>query len=112
MAKIRLYGYSTSPFVRKLGCCLYYKQLPFEFVPVDPTNPEQIAFTGQTQVPVLQIDDEWRNDSTPLALWLDELFPAATAVWTQRAGAGADSKHRQMGDRQPDPQFLQVCTRG
>ena len=76
MAKIRLYGYSTSPFVRKLGCCLYYKQLPFEFVPVDPTNPEQIAFTGQTQVPILQIDDEWRNDSTPLALWLDELFPA------------------------------------
>jgi glutathione S-transferase len=76
MAKIRLYGYSTSPFVRKLGCCLYFKQLPFEFVPVDPTNPEQIAFTGQTQVPVLQIDDEWRNDSTPLALWLDELFPA------------------------------------
>ena len=76
MSKIRLYGYSTSPFVRKLGCCLYYKQLPFEFVAVDPTNPEQIAFTGQTQVPVLQIDDEWRNDSTPLALWLDELFPA------------------------------------
>lgn len=75
MAKIRLYGYSTSPFVRKLGCCLYFKQLPFEFVPVDPTNPEQIAFTQQTQVPVLQVDDEWRNDSTPLALWLDELFP-------------------------------------
>ena len=75
MAKIKLYGYSTSPFVRKLGCCLYFKQLPFEFVPVDPINPEQIAFTQQSQVPVLQIDDEWRNDSTPLALWLEELFP-------------------------------------
>lgn len=75
MAKIRLYGYSTSPFVRKLACCLYFKQLAFDFVPVDPTDPEQIAFTGQTQVPVLQIGDEWRTDSTPLALWLDELFP-------------------------------------
>ena len=75
MTKIRLYGYSTSPFVRKLGCCLYFKQLPFEFVPVDPTNPEQIAFTRQTQVPVLQIGKEWRTDSTLLALWLDELFP-------------------------------------
>lgn len=75
MPQIRLYGYSTSPFVRKLGCCLYYKQLPFEFVPVDPTNPEQIAFTRQSQVPVLQIDDEWRNDSTPIALWLEKLFP-------------------------------------
>ena len=75
MAKIRLYGYSTSPFVRKLGCCLYFKQLPFEFVPVDPINPEQIAFTHQTQVPVLKIDGEWRKDSTPLAQWLEELFP-------------------------------------
>lgn len=75
MAKIKLYGYSTSPYVRKVGCCLYYKQLPFEFVPVNLTNPSEIAFTGQTQVPVLQIGDDWRIDSTPLALWLDELFP-------------------------------------
>ena len=75
MTEIQLYGYATSPFVRKLGCCLHFKKLPFEFVPVDPTNPEQIAFTQQTQVPVLQIGNEWRNDSTPLALWLDELFP-------------------------------------
>ena len=75
MADIILYGYSTSPYVRKVGCCLYYKQLPFEHVPVNPLDNSQIEFTGQTQVPVLQIDDEWRLDSTPLALWLDELFP-------------------------------------
>ncbi len=75
MPDIKLYGYSTSPFVRKVGCCLYYKQLPFEFVPVDPTNPTQIAFSNQTQVPVLEIDGEWRKDSTPLAQWLDTLFP-------------------------------------
>lgn len=72
---IKLYGYSTSPYVRKVGCCLYYKNLPFEFVPVNPLDAREIAFTRQTQVPVLQIDDEWRTDSTPLALWLDELFP-------------------------------------
>jgi len=75
MTDIKLYGYSTSPFVRKLACCLYYKKLPFEFIPVNPIDPKEIAFTQQTQVPVLQIDDEWRTDSTPLALWLDELFP-------------------------------------
>ncbi len=75
MADIKLYGYSTSPFVRKLGCCLYYKKLPFEFVPVNPSDPREIAFSGQTQVPVLAIDGEWRTDSTPLTLWLDELFP-------------------------------------
>ena len=58
-----------------MGCCLYYKNLPFEFIPVNPTDSREIAFTGQTQVPVLQIGDEWRTDSTPLAIWLDELFP-------------------------------------
>ena len=76
MRDIKLYGYSTSPYVRKVGCCLYYKDLPFEFIPVNPTRPREISFTGQTQVPVLQIGDEWRTDSTPLAIWLDELFPA------------------------------------
>jgi len=75
VANIKLYGYSTSPYVRKVGCCLYYKKLAFEFVPVNPVNPKEIAFTGQPQVPVLQINDEWRTDSTPLASWLDELFP-------------------------------------
>jgi len=75
LTDIKLYGYSTSPFVRKVGCCLYYKELPFEFVPVNLTDPREIAFTRQTQVPVLQIDDEWRTDSTPLVMWLDELFP-------------------------------------
>ena len=75
MTDIKLYGYSTSPYVRKVGCCLYYKELPFEFVPVNLTDPKEIAFTEQTQVPVLQIGDEWRTDSTPLAIWLDELFP-------------------------------------
>ncbi|MDG1399445.1 MAG: glutathione S-transferase family protein, partial [Candidatus Binatia bacterium] len=89
MREIRLYGYSTSPFVRKVGCCLYFKQLPFEFVPVDPTNPEQIAFTRQTQVPVLQIGNEWRTDSTPLALWLDELFP-------ERPLFGQNSRERDL----------------
>lgn len=75
MSQIKLYGYSTSPFVRKVGCCLYYKKLPFEFVPVNPVDSKEISFTKQTQVPVLQIGDEWHNDSTPLAIWLDEKFP-------------------------------------
>lgn len=41
-----------------MGCCLYYKNLPFEFVPVNPMDAREIAFTRQTQVPVLQIGDE------------------------------------------------------
>jgi len=75
-ADIKLYGYSTSPFVRKVAACLYYKQLPFEHVPVNPVDPSNvIAITGKRQVPVLTIGDDWKMDSTPIAIWLDERFP-------------------------------------
>ena len=76
MTDIKLYGYATSPFVRKVGCFLYYKGLKFQHVPVDPTNPsDTIGHTNGTQVPVLEIDDEYRRESSDLAFWLDELFP-------------------------------------
>lgn len=75
MDTVKLYGYSTSPFVRKTGLCLYYKGIPFEFIPVNPLDNKEIAFTEQTKVPVLQIGNEWKLDSTEHARWLDELFP-------------------------------------
>lgn len=74
MEKITLYGYPTSPYVMKVACFLNYKKLPFDYVPVDPINPQQIKFTGQKQVPVLSIGDEWRKDSTPIGVWLNERF--------------------------------------
>ncbi len=73
--KIKLYGYPTSPFVLKTSCHLKYKQLPFEFVAVNPITREQIKFSNQQQVPVLSIGDEWKNDSSPIAIWLDQRFP-------------------------------------
>ncbi len=76
MTDIKLYGYATSPYVRKVGCFLYYKQLDFEFVPVSPLNAaEVLEFSGGTSVPVLVIDGEARRDSSPLGHWLDERFP-------------------------------------
>lgn len=76
MPSIKLYGYATSPFVRKTACFLYYKNLDFEHIPVDPTNPmATLSHTNGTQVPVLEIDGEWRRESSHHAVWLDELFP-------------------------------------
>lgn len=79
MPKVKLYGYATSPYVRKTACFLHYKKIPFEYIPVNPINPkETIGFTGNTRVPILQIDDEWRVESSEHAHWLDELFPEYT----------------------------------
>ena len=74
---VRLYGYATSPFVVKAGVFLKYKQIPFEFVPVNPVFPKQqlSQFPRQRKVPVLTIDDQWRADSTPLGIWMEEVFP-------------------------------------
>ncbi len=58
----------------KVACFLNYKQLPYTFVPVNPVDPKRIKFTGQRQVPVLTIGDEWRKDSTPIGVWLNDRF--------------------------------------
>jgi glutathione S-transferase len=76
MPTINLYGYATSPFVRKTGAFLYYKQLPFTHIPVNPVAPDEaLGAFGGTQVPVLEIDGEWKRESSDHALWLDKLFP-------------------------------------
>lgn len=76
MTTVKLYGYATSPYVRKVGCFLYYKGIDFEHVPVNPINPAAtIGHTNGNQVPVLEIDGEYRRESSELAFWLDEIFP-------------------------------------
>ncbi|UTW55271.1 glutathione S-transferase family protein [Kordiimonas sp. SCSIO 12610] len=73
--RIKLYGYATSPFVMKVSAYLKYKGLPYTYVHVRPRTNEAIKFTGQTQVPVLEINDEWRKNSSDLGAWLDERYP-------------------------------------
>ena len=77
---INLYGYATSPFVQKVHAVLSYKKLDFQAIYVNPINNqplEQCAqkIGGGRQVPVLNIDDEWRRESTELCLWLEQSFP-------------------------------------
>ena len=76
MPTINLYGYATSPYVRKTGCFLYYKGVEFTHIPVNPIDPSAtLGHIGGTQVPVLEIDGQARRESSSHALWLDELFP-------------------------------------
>ena len=76
MTGIKLYGYATSPYVRKTVCFLYYKGINFTHVPVNPLKPNAtIGHTNGVQVPVLDVDGEWRRESSEHARWLDELFP-------------------------------------
>lgn len=76
MPLIKLYGYCTSPYVRKVGAFLMHKGLDFEFVGINPFEAAQtLSKFGGTQVPVLEIGGEWKRDSTPIGNWLDEIYP-------------------------------------
>ena len=84
MKSIKLYGYATSPYVRKTGCFLYYKGIDFTHVPVNPIKPKAtIGHTNGTQVPVLEVDGEWRRESSDHARWLDEPTMLDFAVFPQ-----------------------------
>ena len=71
---IRLYTYAMSPYAAKVHCFLLYKQLDFECFYINPLRVKRDLPVGR-QNPVLTLDDESRADSTPIGLWLDELFP-------------------------------------
>lgn len=71
---IRLYAYALNPYSAKVHCFLVYKALPFEIFYVDPLRARQQLPIGY-QVPVVQIGEEARADSSEIGWWLDERFP-------------------------------------
>jgi glutathione S-transferase len=73
---ITLYTYAMSPYAAKVHCFLLYKQLDFECFYINPLRVKQDLPVGR-RIPVLTVGNESRADSTPIGLWLDELFPEA-----------------------------------
>jgi glutathione S-transferase len=71
---IRLYTYAMSPYAAKVHCFLLYKRLDFECFYISPLRVAKDLPVGR-QVPVVTVAGESRADSTPIGLWLDELFP-------------------------------------
>lgn len=71
---IKLYSYAVSPYAQKVRCYLLYKDLPFETHYINPVAVKQELPIGHL-VPVLSCGDEFRNESSEIGLWLDELFP-------------------------------------
>ncbi len=63
-----------SPFASKVHCFLLYKRLDFECFYINPLRVAKDLPVGR-QIPVVTVGTESRADSTPIGLWLDELFP-------------------------------------
>jgi glutathione S-transferase len=71
---ITLYSYAMSPYAAKVHCFLLYKQLDFECFYINPFRLKRDLPVGR-QIPVVSVGNESRGDSTPIGVWLDELFP-------------------------------------
>jgi glutathione S-transferase len=65
-----------SPYAAKVHCFLLYKKLEFECFYINPFRVKDDLPIGK-QIPVLTVGEEHCADSTPIGLWLDELFPDA-----------------------------------
>ncbi|MGB0922344.1 MAG: glutathione S-transferase family protein [Alphaproteobacteria bacterium] len=74
--EIVLHSYAMSPYAAKVHGMLNYKGLPFRVRYTPPLRAKKELPIGH-QIPVVEIDGEARNDSTPIGLWLDERFPEA-----------------------------------
>jgi len=81
-SSIKLYAFPTSPYAIKVACTLAFKKIDYEFVGVSPITFKQVKFTGKRQVPVLQISEKWKLESSEIGYWIDEQFPDAPLLGT------------------------------
>ena len=79
ISSIILFSYVTSPYAMKVHCYLLYKKRPFNTHYVNPIKPQEELPVGH-QVPVLQIGQDARANSSAIGHWLDEVFPDTPSI--------------------------------
>jgi glutathione S-transferase len=77
---ITLYAFAISPFVQKVAALLDYKRLPYRPVYIHPQRKAEISFSTRKLLPI--IDDEGKivEDSTDIALYLEEKYPSPATL--------------------------------
>ncbi len=79
---IKLYGLRISYYTGKMEAYLQYKEIPFEFVVL---NPQLIRMlherTGSGQMPAVELPDgRVMTDTTPMIQWLENAYPDPAVV--------------------------------
>jgi glutathione S-transferase len=69
-----LHTVTNSPFGLKVHGFLTYKGIPFENIYCKASDISKQIPVGN-QIPVLTVNGESKADSTPIGIWLDELYP-------------------------------------
>ena len=77
---ITLYAFAISPYVHKVAAILDYKRLPYRPVFIHPQRKSEIKFSEKKLVPIIDDDGTIVEDSTDIALYLEERYPAPAAL--------------------------------
>ncbi|MFT5128962.1 MAG: glutathione S-transferase [Rhodothermales bacterium] len=77
MSTIAIYGFSFSPFVRKLCIQLDEKGIAYENIPMPPRDlPAELAVHSPLgKIPFARIGDDWLADSSVIASYLERIYP-------------------------------------
>ncbi len=75
---LTIFGFPTSPYVRKVLVIAQEKGLPFELVPATPHKPTEafLAASPFRMMPAIDDDGFTLADSTAIAVYLDSKVPA------------------------------------
>lgn len=87
---LELYQFEASAYSEKVRLILDYKQLPYKTVEVTPGvgQIEMFQLSGQRQVPVLKDGVEVVPDSTAIARYLEDKYPARPILPTDPGQKG------------------------
>ena len=85
---VKLHGLRISYYTGKMEAYLRYKEIPFEFVTLNPERMRRLRReTGVAQMPSVELaDGRFMTDTTPMIEWFEEahrahpVLPDATAL--------------------------------
>lgn len=77
---ITLYAFAISPYVQKVAAILDYKRLPYRPLFIHPQRKAEIKFSAKKLVPIIDDDGTIVEDSTDIALYLEEHYPTPAAL--------------------------------
>jgi len=81
-ADVALYGHWTCPFVTRVEFALHQRGIAHDVVDLPPSAvrpkdfvlpPEFVAHSPRLEIPMVRVGDEYRADSIPILLWLEEV---------------------------------------
>lgn len=85
MSTLTLYQFELCPYCHKVKAGIELKNLPYQRIEVNPLNKKEIKHfdddeNGKKKVPIVQVGDEVRRESSVILRWLDEVGPGVRSL--------------------------------